>query len=187
MGLEQLINLDKKVNLMSEDKNLSSALKEFQDQIQRNYDAIEELIKKREQIRTAPANQADVFSRMENSITVMSARYLKTHAGDIGELTSYKKCQHIDLFEKNIKVDGLSVKVFDPDSLIFFNQESLLIAAEAISKEITLPNAGLQFEERAEKIASLNDELSQLEIEKQALHAQASDAGLILTEEYVPI
>lgn len=172
---------------MSKNNNLSGALKEFQDQIQSNYDAIEALITKREQIRRAPANQVDVFSRMESSITTMSSRYLKTHANDISKLTAYKECGELGLFETMTRVDGSPVKVFDPDALVFFNQESLLVAAEAISKEITLPNAGLSFDERAEKIAALNDELSELEREKLALHAQAADAGLVLTEEYVAI
>lgn len=168
-------------------QDLSGALKEFQEEMQNNSDAINDLIEQREQIRNAPANQVDVLRRMENIITTMSARYLKTHSNDMQRLTSSKEFDEINLFSTTIRVEGESKPVFDPDGLAFFNQESLLVAAGAISKEITLSNAGLPFDEREKKIAALNEELSKLEDEKQSLYKQAAVAGLAVTEEYAAL
>lgn len=165
-------------------QDLSGALKEFQEQMQSKNDAIDDLIEQREQIRNAPANQVDILSRMENIITAMSVRYLKTHNNDMQKLTSSKEFDDINLFSTTIRVEGKSKSVFDPDALVFFNRESLLVAACSISKEITLSNAGLPFNEREKKIADLNEEISMLEDEKQSLHTQAAEAGLTVTEEY---
>ena len=165
-------------------QGLSEALKEFQEQMQKNQDAIANLIEQREQIRKAPANKVDVLSRMENIISTMRSRYLDAHKNDFQKLASYTERDEINLFIKTKKVGDAVLTLFDPDALAFFNQESLLVAAGAISNEITLSNAGLPFDEREKKITAINKELSDLEDEKQSLYKQASEAGLVVTEEY---
>ena len=72
-------------------QRLSESLKEFQDEMQSNYDAIGDLIEQRERIRKAPASQQDISCRIKNIITAMSARYLDAHKTDIRKLTSFKE------------------------------------------------------------------------------------------------
>lgn len=168
-------------------QNLSGALKEFQEQLQNNDDNSCALIEQRERIRKAPAHKQDVLSRMENIITSMSARYLNTHKNDLQKITSYAEHDSIDLFTKTIKIGESRISLFDADALVFFNQESLLVAARAISKEIALSNAGLPFDERAKKIMDINRQLSELEASKLDLHKQATEAGLVVAEEYVTL
>jgi len=163
---------------------LSESLKEFQNQIQKNYDAIDEVLEKRERIRTLPANKADVCKRMEDVIVSMSDRFMDEHKHDIQRLTGYKDFDEINLFTINKKIGEYTVAVLDPDAFVFFNKELLIAGAKKLSAEVSLPNAGLPFDDRAKEISALDEEISRLEDQKKSLHKQATDAGLTIAEEY---
>jgi len=168
-------------------QGLSESLSAFQEQIQNNYDLVDELVNQRESLRVSPANKKDILKRIENVIESMCDRYIDAHKNDMQKLTSYRDSDEVNIFTKTVKVADVTLTLLDPDAFVFFNQDSLLVNAKALSEKITLSDAGLPFDEREKKIDHINKELSKLEGEKLSLHKQAAEAGLVVAEEYVDL